>query len=325
VSALASLSIDLDGARHYRSIHGLPPRPEASDPFLGAGLSEFLDLCAELELRATLFVVTEDLARPELARLLTKALSAGHELASHSHRHDYALSTWGAPALDEELGLSVAALERFSGERPLGFRAPGYNLSEPLVAALERAGFRYDASLLPSLPYFVARAALIALKSAQGRPSASLTGDWAAWRPQAGPYFPQRGDYRRAQGERRALLMMPMSAPLGLPWIGTTVGGAMSAPITALALRSRQPIDLELHPIDLTPASAVDEELLAVRRDLQVPLSQRRERLRATLLKVCATRVIVPLREVAQEVTSSMVDQPAGEGPTVERGDHGAA
>ena len=61
--ALASLSIDLDGIRHYRAIHGLPPR-SGPDPFLSEGLDRFLHLCDSFAIPATLFVVTEDLEDP---------------------------------------------------------------------------------------------------------------------------------------------------------------------------------------------------------------------------------------------------------------------
>ena len=93
-----------------------------------------------------------------------------------------------------------------------------------------------------------------------------------------------------------------MTAPMGLPWIGTTVVGsdALGWQLTRLALRARRPIDLELHPIDLTPEEVVDEDLRRVRRDLQVPHATRMQRLRRTVERVAGARRIVPLEEVAR-------------------------
>ncbi len=298
LSGLASVSMDLDGVRHYRAIHGLPPQ-SGDDPFLTAGLDAFLDFCAQYGIQATLFVVTEDLDDPSVLARLRRAVSEGHELACHSHRHNYAMSRWKPAEIGDDLARSVAALQALVGAPPRGFRAPGYNLSENLLDAVETAGFHYDSSLLPSPAYWGARGLVIALKSVGDRPSASLVGNPKAFMPQKGPFRPKRKGWRQ---NRRRLLELPMTAPMGLPWIGTTVVGSegLGWQLTRLALRSKRPIDLELHPIDVTPEDAVDDDLRRVRRDLQVPHHVRMERLRRTVERVAGSRRIVPLEEVAR-------------------------
>ena len=72
LAGLASLTIDLDGVRHYRSIHGLEPQ-KGDDPFLTQGLDCFLDFCAEVGIPATLFVVTEDLQNEVIAQRVRRA------------------------------------------------------------------------------------------------------------------------------------------------------------------------------------------------------------------------------------------------------------
>ena len=61
--AVASLSIDLDGIRHYRADHGLGSNRVLIH--LTEGLDRFLELCESFAIPATLFVVTEDLDDPE--------------------------------------------------------------------------------------------------------------------------------------------------------------------------------------------------------------------------------------------------------------------
>jgi hypothetical protein len=300
LSRLASVSIDLDGVRHYRAIHGLPPAAGA-DPLLGDGLPRFLDLCDQLSVRATLFVVTADLADPALAELLRQAHAAGHELASHSHVHDYGMSRWAPTRLGADLGDSVAALEALTGVAPKGFRAPGYNLSEPLLDALEAAGMAYDASLLPSPAYWGARSLMIGLKAVGRKPSASLVGKLAAFRPQRGPFRVRRKSRPKTKVYRN-LIELPMTAPYGVPWIGTTVVGSerMGGRLTHAAMKAKKPIDLELHPIDCTDGASVAADLLAARRDLQVPLALRMERLKKTLLRMMNERQVVTLSAVAE-------------------------
>ena len=304
LAGLASLSIDLDGVRHYRAIHGLAPQ-SGDDPFLTHGLDCFLDLCAEYGLPATLFVVTEDLTHPAVAERVKRAAREGHEIACHSHAHDYAMSRWTPAQLGDDLARSVAAIEALSGCKPTGFRAPGYNLSEALLDAVETAGFEYDSSLLPSPAYWGARGLVIALKSVGDRPSASLVGNPKAFLPQRGPFRPKRQG-RGWRSERRQLIELPMTAPMGLPWIGTTVVGSeqLGWNLTRLALRSARPIDLELHPIDVTPEDAVDDDLRQVRRDLQVPHRVRMRRLRRTIERVAGARRFVPLVEVARRASA---------------------
>ncbi|MBM65755.1 MAG: polysaccharide deacetylase [Myxococcales bacterium] len=287
--ALASLSIDLDGIRHYRAIHGLPPR-SGPDPFLTEGLDRFLELCERFAIPATLFVVTEDLADDDFARRIRKAAKAGHEIASHSHRHDYDFSQHSPAEIQAELHRSREAIRRVTRKLPRGFRAPGYNLSPALVDALAKVGFTYDSSMLPSPLYWAARAAVISGKSLTDRPSASLIG-----RPNdfIGDGRPHRFD--------NGLLELPMTGALGIPWIGSLV---VTSPLGSLITRTvatrTEPIDLELHPIDLTSSDQVEAELVAVRRDLQVPVARRQRRLEKTLQKLVRNRRFRTLSDVAE-------------------------
>jgi len=287
--ALASLSIDLDGIRHYRAIHGLPPR-SGPDPFLSEGLDRFLHLCDSFAIPATLFVVTEDLEDPEFARRIRKAAKAGHEIASHSHRHDYDFSTHSPAEIQAELHRSREAIQKVVRKLPKGFRAPGYNLSPALLDALVKVGFQYDSSMLPSPLYWAARAAVISGKSLTSRPSASLIG-----RPNdfLGEGRPHRLD--------NGLLELPMTGALGIPWIGSLV---VTSPLGSLVTRTvadrAHPIDLELHPIDLCSADQVEPELVNVRRDLQVSVSVRQRRLERTLQKLVRCRRFRPLSDVAE-------------------------
>jgi len=287
--ALASLSIDLDGIRHYRAIHGLPARP-GPDPFLTEGLDRFLELCEGFAIPATLFVVTEDLADPDFARRIRKAAKSGHEIASHSHHHAYDFSEHSPAEIQAELHRSREAIRRVTRKFPRGFRAPGYNLSSALIDALPKVGFTYDSSMLPSPLYWAARAAVISGKSLTDRPSASLIGNPTNF---LGDGSPHRFD--------NGLLELPMTGALGIPWIGSLV---VSSPLASLVTRTvaarSEPIDLELHPIDLTSERDVEPELLAARRDLQVPVRVRLRRLEKTLQKLVRTRRFRPLCDVAE-------------------------
>ena len=179
-SRLLAISIDLDSARLYRRIHGLPEQERHPDQQgLGAGflLSATrcaLELARDLHLVWTFFVVTEDLADPGLVSLLSRALEEGHAVESHSRTHPYDLVHKTIAELDAEITGSFDDLESALGVRPAGFRAPGYSLSESVLRAVVRAGGRFDASLLASPPYALAKLAAIGLHAARGRRSGGL-------------------------------------------------------------------------------------------------------------------------------------------------------
>jgi hypothetical protein len=82
-------------------------------------------------------------------------LAGGHELAHHGflHEHPRELS-------DQEeaywLDRGIEVIERVSGKRPRGWRAPLYNFSHRSADLLAARGFVYDASLMgDDIPYML--------------------------------------------------------------------------------------------------------------------------------------------------------------------------
>lgn len=312
MNKLAAVTLDVDGVRHYHAIHGLPPHDAASpgvqgDAPIERGVRRFLDLCDGLDIKATLFIVTSDLQDDGLRALVARAAREGHEIASHSHAHAYDLSTRAPAEIQADLMRSVDAIEHTTGRRPRGFRAPGYNLSEPLLDAVEMAGFAYDSSVMPSPLYWGARALAIAAHRFMGTESSSLVGAARAFATARAPYRPRKGAlHKRARSriEGRALVEVPIATlPFGVPWLGTTVGLSplpLAAATTASALSSRAPCVLELHAIDLCDAAdGFAPALVRVQRELTVPLKTKLQRLEAALRMMAQARDVVTVDEIA--------------------------
>lgn len=310
LASTAAVTIDLDGARHYHAIHGLaPPR---DDTVVFRGLQRFLSLCAAHEVRSTIFVVTRDLEDDAVRALVLEAHRAGHEIASHSHAHRYDLSRQSPAFMDADLARSVDALIALTGARPRGFRAPGYNQSEALLDALERAGFAYDSSFLPAPLYFAARAAALAALQVRGRRSSSLVGDVRESLVTA-PFRPRRGARTRparSRVEGRDLIEIPMTGVAGAPFIGTTLalarGGHRLFTRMALlhsALRAA-PVVLELHAIDLCDVDDVDEALARAQPDVRVPRAHKQVVLEQTVAMLARERHVCTLADIEREVSA---------------------
>jgi hypothetical protein len=289
IGALASLSIDLDSLVHYRRIHGLPPaaRPEA-DPVYTLAAARFGELCARLGVRGTVFCIGEELASPVHAQAMSALAAAGHELANHGFSHDYRMTRASPAELAAEVDRAAEAIARVAGRRPRGFRAPGYTLSAPLLAALAERRYLYDSSTFPALPYWLAKAGVMALLSLMGRPSrAILDRPRVLFAPRV-PYRPRADEPYARGGQHLAnpldLLELPVATGwLGFPIIGTFVA-TLPAPLVRLLASSlpRRPLlNLELHGIDLLDASEVPADLPARQRDLRVPAARKIARIEA--------------------------------------------
>jgi peptidoglycan/xylan/chitin deacetylase (PgdA/CDA1 family) len=75
---------------------------------------------------------------------------AGHEIGHHGYLHEGARSATDADAEERRLLRGLEALDTVAGIRPIGYRAPMWELSYRLPALLAKHGFRYDSGLMDS-------------------------------------------------------------------------------------------------------------------------------------------------------------------------------
>ena len=109
---------------------------------------------------ATFFIPSTLLLEPRYAGALRALPGLGHEVASHSHQHDWQ----EADALVSGQGLgflsvSRATHENFFQRAPVSFRSPHWSTLAPAtVAELMRLGYRADSSATPQrVPLFSSR------------------------------------------------------------------------------------------------------------------------------------------------------------------------
>jgi len=292
---IAAVSVDLDAIECYWRIHALPGAPPAASrhAVLRRCLPRFADLFARAGVKATFFVVGQDLEEDEQGRSLLAALAdEGHELASHSFTHPYDLVRRSRDEIAGELDRAHAAIEACARRPPVGFRAPGYEVSAAVIDLLCARSYRYDSSVFPSIPYYGAKAVVMAAMRVLGKKSGSILGSSRVLGAPTEPYHPAAGDpYRRGN---LPILELPIAVTprLRLPVIGTsliTFPGWVRRPMVAAA--SRQALfNLELHGIDLADASTdgIPPELIARQPDLRRPLSEKLAALEATLAEAKA-------------------------------------
>lgn len=143
----AILSADLSSASRMS-----PMSHQAYGPLVG--VPRILALLSRCEIRATFFVPGYSAHRyPQVVRSIAEA---GHEIAHHSYFHE---NTVGMDAATEAamLDLGLSALRDVAGVRPVGYRAPMWEMNYHTPRLLADRGFRYDSSLMDSdHPYVLA-------------------------------------------------------------------------------------------------------------------------------------------------------------------------
>lgn len=95
-------------------------------------------------------MVGVDAARQENVPALQLITRAGHEVGNHSHEHESWLHLYTREQLVTEIGTAEDAIHAATGQRPIGFRGPGFSWSPLLLEVLSERGYIYDASTLPT-------------------------------------------------------------------------------------------------------------------------------------------------------------------------------
>lgn len=138
------------------------------------GVRRILGILDHHRVRSTFFVPGFTADRyPEVVRDIA---AAGHEVAHHGYHH-VTPTTLSAAERVREIVRGSETLERITGERPVGYRAPMWDLSWDMPALLAAHGFVYESSLMDSdLPYPISGTAS---HSANGNELVEIPIQWA--------------------------------------------------------------------------------------------------------------------------------------------------
>jgi peptidoglycan/xylan/chitin deacetylase (PgdA/CDA1 family) len=153
----ASLSLDLDNLWSYMMVHG-DPGWEAYPSYLETLSEVAVEQLGRHGVTLTVFVVGRDASiesnRPALERLAAQ----GHEIGNHSFSHEPWFHTFSRAQTEQEIARAEESIEAATGQRPRGFRGPGYSLTGELLEVLAARGYDYDATTYPTFLGPLARA-----------------------------------------------------------------------------------------------------------------------------------------------------------------------
>lgn len=145
---LASLSLDLDNQWSYMKTHG-ELGWENYPSYFDILIPPLLDLLEQLELKITFFIVGQDAALKKNRESLQQLTRRGHEVGNHSFHHEPWFHLYPKERLKREIIDSENYILDVTGQKPIGFRGPGFSWNRNLFEILNENGYIYDASTLP--------------------------------------------------------------------------------------------------------------------------------------------------------------------------------
>lgn len=130
------------------------PTQISQSEFGNVGAHRILDLLSKNGIKSTWFIPGYTI--DSFTDTVKEIVSRGHEIAHHNYLHE---TPRGLPREEESAIMDKAnnIIEKVSGKRARGYRAPSWDLSENTIDLVIEKGFLYDSSLMAHdyLPYLV--------------------------------------------------------------------------------------------------------------------------------------------------------------------------
>jgi peptidoglycan/xylan/chitin deacetylase (PgdA/CDA1 family) len=161
--------------------HGDPAWREFPS-YLDVAVPRILEFLRARGLTISFFIVGQDAALERNRAPLRALAEAGHEIGNHSFNPEPWLHLYSEEQLDAELARAEQYIESATGVRPVGFRGPGFSLSNTTLKVLARRGYLYDATVFPNLLNPLARAYFFAtsnLSKEEKERRKALFGTWS--------------------------------------------------------------------------------------------------------------------------------------------------
>jgi len=144
-----SFSFDLDNQWSYMKTHG-DTGWEKFPSYLEVLIPYTLDILEKLNIKITFFIVGQDAALHRNREALRLITDNGHEVGNHSFHHEPWVKLYSKQDIENEIRETEKHILNVTGQKPVGFRGPGFSYSKSLLEVLLESGYLYDASILPT-------------------------------------------------------------------------------------------------------------------------------------------------------------------------------
>ncbi|HEV7644400.1 MAG TPA: polysaccharide deacetylase family protein [Pyrinomonadaceae bacterium] len=307
---IASLSLDLDNKWSYMKTHG-DAGWESFPSYLDTVVPRVTEFLKERDLNITFFIVGQDAALDKNADAIGQLSAAGHEIGNHSFNHEPWLHLYSEEEIVSEFARTEDALEKVTGQRPRGFRGPGYSLSPTVLKVLAERDYFYDCSTLPTYIGPLARAyyffASKNLSAEEKEKRKQLFGKFSDGFQPLKPYFRRIGE--KSLVEIPVTTMPLIKTPIHASYVIylSTFSKVLAKTYWATALEmcraTGTQLSLLLHPLDFL--SGDDAPELKFFPGMDLPLEKKLEFVSEILDALDNKFEIVNMREHAEEFARS--------------------
>jgi hypothetical protein len=210
-------------------------------------------------LKITFFIVGKDTESEENRKYLKMITERGHEVGNHSYNHESWLQSYSYEEIEKEVIAAEVAIEKTTNQKPIGFRGPGFSWSTDLLKVLERRGYLFDASTLPTYLGPLARMYYFSksgLSIEEKRARKELFGKFSDGFKKIKPYYFHFGDHRKIM-EIPVTTMPIFKLPIHLSYLiylsNISMGLMRLYFYFAISLcnLTLTPISFLLHPLDI--------------------------------------------------------------------------
>lgn len=272
-TSAACFSADVDATSPYLWQHrdGLPTGlavPEHRQYGMREGLARMVAMLDKIGIKGSFFV--PGVVAEENPDLLPGLLERGHEVALHGYYHEIVAET-SDQRFTEGLEASIDLFVRQTGQKPVGFRSPAWEMTPHMLAELARLEL-WDSSLMGSdTPYRVAKVTEVPVRwdnddaiffkflgagDKSPRPDrevfAQWQGDAGAQQRSGGLFMLTVHDWISGRAARVEMLEELFAPLVNDPTVWVTTCGALAAHHETV-----QDV-LEVAPVDITPINDRD-------------------------------------------------------------------
>ena len=146
---LASISLDLDNLWSYMKTHG-DTGWESFPSYMDVFIPCVLDALEKWNLKITFFIVGQDAALYKNRDALSLLTQRGHEVGNHSFNHEPWIKLYSREKIRADILDAEEHIQKATGQKPVGYRGPGFSWSPDLFEVLIENDYLYDASTLPT-------------------------------------------------------------------------------------------------------------------------------------------------------------------------------
>jgi len=255
---LASISIDVDTLASIYKGQGLTCPGGYTYLEFRSGMENMARVFEKWGIKATLFMVGNDFKQAVNLSAIKAMHQAGYEIANHSMNHPQGFRWLPPQEKEAEISAMGAICRQVTGQTPVGFRSPGWNVDDATIPVLQKAGYLYDSSVFPTSIMPLMKFAHWRSMSSQPKPARTTMGQMNYMCAPLRPYRTSARSLARKGGD--GLLEFPVSVSplLRIPFFATFLlfSGVGFNRLLYRSIRARGlPINFQMHLSDFVDYS----------------------------------------------------------------------